>query len=78
MPSAPLARTCGFRRSTKLSVGQGVVATYVHNSVSDGLGKLGVLVALETEGEQSRCGAPLRPPGRHARRGHQPAGADRR
>ncbi len=45
-----IGENLGFRRSTKLSVGQGVVATYVHNSVSDGLGKLGVLVALETEG----------------------------
>ena len=60
-----------------LAVEQGVVATYVHNSVSDGLGKLGVLVAIETD-RQARCRTGVRAPGCHARRGHQPAGADRR
>ena len=39
-----------FRRSAKLSVSQGAVATYVHNSVEDNLGKMGVLVAVETAG----------------------------
>ncbi len=46
-----IGENLGFRRSAKLSVGQGVVATYVHNSIADGLGKLGVLVALETAGK---------------------------
>lgn len=41
-----------FRRSAKLSVENGVVATYIHNSVADGLGKLGVLVAIETTGNK--------------------------
>ncbi|EJF83831.1 elongation factor Ts [Bartonella elizabethae Re6043vi] len=41
-----------FRRSVKLSVENGVVATYIHNSVADGLGKLGVLVAIETTGNK--------------------------
>ncbi|WP_336288470.1 translation elongation factor Ts [Bartonella sp. CB60] len=41
-----------FRRSAKLSVEEGVVATYVHNSVAEGLGKLGVLVAIETTGNK--------------------------
>ncbi|MDW6022814.1 translation elongation factor Ts [Mesorhizobium sp. BAC0120] len=40
-----------FRRSAKLSVGQGAVATYIHNAVADNLGKLGVLVAVETSGK---------------------------
>lgn len=39
-----------FRRSAMLSAANGAVATYIHNAVSDGLGKLGVLVAIETEG----------------------------
>lgn len=39
-----------FRRSAKLAVGKGAVATYVHNAVADNLGKMGVLVAIETEG----------------------------
>ena len=63
-----------FRRSAGLSVGAGAVATYVHNAVADGLGKLGVLVA-HRDGRQRRCGARLRPPGRDARRRDQSAGA---
>jgi len=39
-----------LRRAAVLSVGQGVVASYVHNQVSEGLGKIGVLVALESTG----------------------------
>src|SRR5690242_19660814 len=38
------------RRAAVLSVGQGVIGSYVHNQVSDGLGKIGVLVALESPG----------------------------
>jgi elongation factor Ts len=37
-----------LRRAASLSVGKGIVAQYVHNSVVEGLGKIGVLVALET------------------------------
>jgi elongation factor Ts len=40
-----------LRRAAALSVGQGAVASYVHNSVSDGLGRIGVLVALESSGD---------------------------
>ncbi|PHP67859.1 elongation factor Ts [Zhengella mangrovi] len=46
-----------FRRSAKLSVGKGAVATYIHNSVADGLGKLGVLVGIETEGDAEKASA---------------------
>ena len=45
-----IGENMSFRRSTKLAVGKGAVATYVHNAVADGLGKIGVLVAIETEG----------------------------
>ncbi|WP_455477395.1 translation elongation factor Ts [Bartonella sp. B41] len=44
-----------FRRSAKLFVDDGVVATYIHNSVADGLGKLGVLVAIETTGSKEEA-----------------------
>ena len=37
-----------LRRVKRLSVGQGHVASYVHNTVAPGLGKIGVLVALES------------------------------
>jgi elongation factor Ts len=39
-----------LRRAAALSVGQVAVASYVHSSVSDGLGRIGVLVALESTG----------------------------
>ena len=38
-----------LRRAARLAVGQGVVASYMHNSLAPGLGKIGVLVALESE-----------------------------
>jgi elongation factor Ts len=38
-----------LRRSERLAVGNGVVASYMHNSLAPGLGKIGVLVALESE-----------------------------
>ncbi|RCS24345.1 elongation factor Ts [Phyllobacterium salinisoli] len=47
---ATIGENLSFRRSAALTVGNGVVATYVHNGVSDGLGKMGVLVAIETTG----------------------------
>jgi elongation factor Ts len=37
-----------LRRSAHLAVERGVVASYVHNSLAPGLGKIGVLVALES------------------------------
>jgi elongation factor Ts len=40
-----------LRRSAVLQVPQGVVVSYVHNAVKPGLGKIGVLVALESEGD---------------------------
>jgi len=45
-----IGENMSLRRSAKLTVGKGTVATYVHNSVADGLGKMGVLVAIETDG----------------------------
>jgi elongation factor Ts len=45
---ATIGENITLRRAAFLSVGQGVVASYMHNQVSDGLGKIGVLVALES------------------------------
>ena len=47
---ATIGENISFRRSARLGVTGGAVATYVHNAVSEGLGKLGVLVAIETAG----------------------------
>jgi elongation factor Ts len=43
-----------IRRMEKLSVTNGYVASYVHNALSAGLGKIGVLVALESEGDTEK------------------------
>jgi len=51
---ATIGENIGFRRSAKLSVGAGVVAGYVHNQVAPGLGKIGVLVALESTGDAGK------------------------
>ncbi|HEY2227033.1 MAG TPA: translation elongation factor Ts [Xanthobacteraceae bacterium] len=40
-----------LRRATVLAVKQGAVASYVHSAVSDGLGRIGVLVGLESSGD---------------------------
>lgn len=37
-----------LRRARRLSVNQGVIVPYVHNAAASGLGKIGVLVALES------------------------------
>jgi len=42
-----------FRRSVGFSVEKGVVATYIHNSVSEGLGKIAVLVALDSAADEA-------------------------
>jgi len=48
---AKIGENMTLRRAAELSVSKGVVAYYVHNSVSDGLGKIGVLVGLESSGK---------------------------
>lgn len=49
---AHIGENMTLRRSAMLSVEDGVVATYIHNGVADGLGKLGVLVALKSTGNK--------------------------
>jgi elongation factor Ts len=46
-----IGENMSFRRSAKLTVSAGAVATYVHNAVAENLGKMGVLVAVETSGD---------------------------
>jgi elongation factor Ts len=45
---AKIGENINLRRSAKLSVSNGLVATYLHNAITPGLGKIGVLVALES------------------------------
>jgi elongation factor Ts len=48
---AKVGENMTLRRAAELAVGKGVVASYVHNSVIDGLGRIGVIVALESAGK---------------------------
>jgi elongation factor Ts len=48
---AKIGENMTLRRASGLSVGKGVIGSYVHNSVDEGLGKIGVLVALESAGK---------------------------
>lgn len=48
---AKIGENMTLRRAASLEVGKGVIAGYVHNALSEGLGKIGVLVALESDGK---------------------------
>ncbi|MCS6931690.1 MAG: translation elongation factor Ts [Acetobacteraceae bacterium] len=48
---ATIGENMTIRRARVLRVNEGVVASYVHNAVKPGLGKIGVLVALEGRSE---------------------------
>lgn len=47
---ATIGENMTLRRVARLEVGKGVIGSYVHNQIADGLGKIGVIVALESEG----------------------------
>ena len=49
---ATIGENMTLRRAATVSVGSGAVGTYAHAAVSDGLGKLGMLVALESTGKK--------------------------
>jgi elongation factor Ts len=48
---AKIGENMSLRRADTLSVGSGVISSYMHNSVSEGLGKIGVLVAMDSAGK---------------------------
>ena len=49
-----IGENMSLRRSTGLPVKEGAVATYVHGAVAPNLGKIGVLVALESKGDHAK------------------------
>jgi elongation factor Ts len=54
---AKIGENMTLRRAAGVSVKQGAIGSYVHNSVSDGLGKIGVVVALESFGKADELAA---------------------
>ncbi|ANK81259.1 MAG: translation elongation factor Ts [Rhizobiales bacterium NRL2] len=51
---ATIGENMSLRRTAALKVENGVVSSYVHNAVAPGLGKIGVLVALESTGDAAK------------------------
>ena len=54
---ATIGENMSLRRAGMLSVDSGVVATYMHNALQPELGKIGVLVALESNGDAAKLEA---------------------
>ena len=54
---AKIGENMSLRRMEKLSVSSGVVEGYIHNSAAPGMGRIGVLVALESPGDTDKLNA---------------------
>lgn len=54
---AKIGENMTLRRMVSLSVSKGAVVGYIHGALADGLGKIGVLVALESSADQEKLNA---------------------
>ena len=54
---ATIGENMSLRRAASMSVSDGVVVAYTHNAVAPDLGKIGVLIALESTGDKAKLGA---------------------
>ena len=54
---ATIGENMNLRRAAVLSVNSGVVVSYMHNALKPGIGKIGVLVALESKGDAAKLEA---------------------
>jgi len=54
---ATIGENMALRRARRLEVKNGAVVGYVHNALAPGLGKIGVLVALDSTGDAAKLGA---------------------
>ena len=54
---ATIGENMTVRRAAGLHVHEGVIGHYVHGQIADGLGRIGVLVALESKGDQAALAA---------------------
>ena len=54
---AVIGENLHLRRVAAIEVGEGVVGTYVHGALAPGLGKIGVLVGLQSAGDPEQLGA---------------------
>ena len=51
---ATIGENLNLRRMESLSVNEGVIVPYVHNAIKDNMGKIAVLVALESNADKSK------------------------
>lgn len=51
---ATIGENMGVRRTSALTVKDGIVAAYIHNKAAEGVGKIGVLVAVEGLGDNAK------------------------
>ena len=51
---ARIGENMNLRRAKVISVNNGLVCSYVHNAAKEGLGKIGVLVALESSADKAK------------------------
>ena len=54
---ATIGENMNLRRVQRLAVSSGIVASYVHNAAAPNMGKIGVLVALESTGDAAKLQA---------------------
>jgi|TARA_R110002124_G_scaffold92868_8_gene235946 elongation factor Ts len=54
---ATIGENMTIRRCDVMTVGNGVLSTYVHNAMTDGVGKIAVLVGLESTGDKGKLEA---------------------
>ena len=54
---AKIGENMNLRRTETVSVNDGVVESYIHNAVKPGMGKIGILVALESTGDKAALSA---------------------
>jgi elongation factor Ts len=54
---ATIGENMSLRRTASVAVGDGVVAFYVHNAAAPGLGRIAVLVGLESKGDKVKLEA---------------------
>jgi elongation factor Ts len=54
---AKIGENMTLRRAAAVTVGDGVVCSYIHNQTAPGLGKIGVLVGLESNGDKAKLEA---------------------
>ncbi len=54
---ATIGENMSLRRAAAISVEEGVVASYMHSAVGPNLGKIGVLVAMESKGDKEKLAA---------------------